>query len=129
MGLAAKSSSSRNRWDAAISVRSGLVFERAFIYGKLGVVWGKFDYAFDDIDPSPYTERGSATFTGVLIGAGFEYALTDNWTTKFEYNYIDYGNKIVDFTFTDCNPCVSGTYRQTVKEVKQIAKMGVNYKF
>ena len=121
--------SSRNRWDAAISVRSGLAFERAFIYGKLGVVWGKFDYAFDDIDTDPYSERGSATFAGVLIGAGFEYALTDNWTTKFEYNYIDYGNKVVDFTFTDCNPCVSGTYRQTVKEVKQIAKVGVNYKF
>ena len=45
--------SSRNRWDAAISVRSGLAFERAFIYGKLGVVWGKFDYAFDDIDLTP----------------------------------------------------------------------------
>ena len=36
----------------------------------------------------------------MLIGVGFEYALTDNWTTKFEYNYIDYGNKIVDFTST-----------------------------
>ena len=66
----------------------------------------------------------------MLIGAGFEYALTDNWTTKFEYNYIDYGNKIVDFTFTDCNPgCVTGAFRQTLKEVKQIAKVGVNYKF
>jgi outer membrane immunogenic protein len=124
-----EAASSRNRWDAAISVRSGLAFERAFIYGKLGAVWGKFDYAFDDIDPAPYTERGSANFTGVLIGAGFEYALTDNWTTKFEYNYIDYGNKIVDFTFTNCNPCVTGSFRQTLKEVKQIAKVGVNYKF
>jgi outer membrane immunogenic protein len=120
---------SRNRWDAAISVRSGLAFERAFIYGKLGVVWGKFDYSFDDVDTNPFTERGSATFTGVLIGAGFEYALTDNWTTKFEYNYIDFGNKIVDFTFTDCNPCTTGSFRQTIKEIKQIAKVGVNYKF
>ena len=122
--------SSQNRWDAAIAVRSGLAFERAFIYGKLGVVWGKFDYAFDDIDASPHAERGSATFTGVLIGAGFEYALTDNWTTKFEYNYIDYGNKIVDFTDTECNPvCTASSFRATVKEVKQIAKVGVNYKF
>jgi outer membrane immunogenic protein len=122
-------SSSRNRWDAAVSLRAGLAFERAFIYGKLGVVWGKFDYAFDDIDTSPFTERGSATFTGVLLGAGFEYALTDNWTAKFEYNYLDFGDKVVDFTFTDCNPCVTGTERFTVKEIKQIAKVGVNYKF
>ena len=39
---------------------------------------------------------------GVLIGAGFEYALTDNWTAKFEYNYLDFGDKVVDFTQTSC---------------------------
>jgi outer membrane immunogenic protein len=125
--------SSRNRWDGAISLRSGFAFERAFIYGKLGVVWGKFEYAIDasNNNPSTFTSRGDATFTGLLIGAGFEYALTDNWTTKFEYNYLDYGNKVVDFAFTDCNfgVCVSGTERFTVKEVKHIAKVGVNYKF
>jgi outer membrane immunogenic protein len=123
--------SSRNRWDGAISLRSGLAFERAFIYGKLGVVWGKFEYADDQIDAADtFTGRGSATFTGVLIGAGFEYALTDNWTAKFEYNYLDFGDKVVDFTLTSCTPgCTTGTSRFTVKEVKQIAKVGVNYKF
>jgi outer membrane immunogenic protein len=123
--------SSRNRWDGAISLRSGLAFERAFIYGKLGVVWGKFEYAEDNIFfGDTVTTRGSATLTGVLIGAGFEYALTDNWTTKFEYNYIDYGDKVVDFTFTRCDPaCATGTFRESIKEIKQIAKVGVNYKF
>jgi outer membrane immunogenic protein len=123
---------SRNRWDGAVSVRSGVTFDRAFVYGKLGAVWGKFDY--DSLFTSTFqntTVTASATITGVLIGVGFEYALTDNWTTKFEYNYIDYGNKIVDFTETECIPalCVTGTFRQTVKERKQIAKIGINYKF
>jgi outer membrane immunogenic protein len=123
---------SRNRWDGAVSVRSGVAFDRAFIYGKLGAVWGKFDY--DALFSSPFgttTVIGSSTITGVLIGVGFEYALTDNWTTKFEYNYIDYGNKIVDFTETECIPglCATGTFRQTVKERKQLAKLGINYKF
>jgi outer membrane immunogenic protein len=122
---------SRNRWDAAISVRSGVAIERAFIYGKLGAVWGKFDYSTDrSFSNGSDTERGDAIFTGVLIGVGFEYALTDNWTTKFEYNYIDYGNKIVNFTFVDCNPgCVTGSFSAAIKEVKQIVKLGVNYKF
>jgi outer membrane immunogenic protein len=125
---------SRNRWDGAISVRSGVAFDRAFVYGKLGVVWGKFDYTIDasfDVDES-LTVRGNATHTGVLIGVGFEYALTDNWTTKFEYNYIDYGNKIVDFTSTFCEVggvCETEITRQTVKERKQLAKLGLNYKF
>jgi outer membrane immunogenic protein len=123
---------SRNRWDAAVSVRSGLAFDRAFVYGKLGAVWGKFDY--DEHVASGFffsaSSTGSATITGVLIGVGFEYALTDNWTTKFEYNYIDYGNKIVEFLGTECDPvCASATFRQTVKEVKQLAKLGINYKF
>lgn len=124
-------SSSRNRWDGAISLRSGLAFERAFIYGKLGAVWGKFDYAFDQSFPGfSESTRGSATFTGVLIGAGFEYALTDNWTAKFEYNYLDFGDKVVDFTETQCSPgCGTIAFRETVKEVKQIVKVGVNYKF
>jgi outer membrane immunogenic protein len=78
-----------------------------------------------------FTERGNAIFTGVLIGVGFEYALTDNWTTKFEYNYIDYGNKVVNFTET-CPACGAPqvtTFSQSIKEIKQIAKIGVNYKF
>jgi outer membrane immunogenic protein len=125
---------SRNRWDGAISVRSGVAFDRAFIYGKLGAVWGKFDYTEDAFDAGgdTFTRRGDAIFAGVLIGVGVEYALTDNWTTKFEYNYIDYGNKIVNFTNVECDVgvgCFTSTNRQTIKEVKQIAKIGVNYKF
>ena len=114
-------------------MRSGVTFDRAFIYGKLGAVWGKFDYTLDaQFSPtSNGTVRGDAVITGVLIGVGFEYALTDNWTTKFEYNYIDYGNKIVNFTETQCDflGCFTDTFSQTVKERKQIAKIGVNYKF
>jgi outer membrane immunogenic protein len=104
----------------------------AFVYGKLGAVWGKFDHDSHFIDGSfSGSATGNATITGVLIGVGFEYALTDNWTTKFEYNYIDYGNKIVEFLATECDPggCASDTFRQTVKERKQLAKLGINYKF
>jgi outer membrane immunogenic protein len=125
-------SQSRNRWDGAISVRSGVAFDRAFVYGKLGAVWGKFDYTLDvSSSDDSTTVRGNATIVGVLLGVGFEYALTDNWTTKFEYNYIDYGNKIVDFTVVDCEVglCTTETFRQTVKERKQLAKLGVSYKF
>jgi outer membrane immunogenic protein len=125
---------SRNRWDGAISVRSGVAFDRAFIYGKLGVVWGKFDYTRDQTDTGIFggteTIRGDAIATGVLLGVGFEYALTDNWTTKLEYNYIDYGNKIVNFTEVDCEAvCETRTFSFTVKERKQFIKLGVNYKF
>jgi hypothetical protein len=38
----------------------------------------------------------------------------------------------VNFTDTDCNAigvCTTTTFSQTVKERKQLAKIGVNYKF
>jgi outer membrane immunogenic protein len=124
-------SHAHNRWDGAISVRSGVAFDRAFIYGKLGAVLGKFDYdqSFSFLSQSS-TTQGSKTFPGVLIGVGFEYAFTDNWTAKFEYNYIDFGNQVVAFAETSCNPgCIASTFSETVKETKQIAKIGLNYKF
>ena len=124
---------SRNRWDGTFAARAGVAFDRAFIYGKVGVAVGKFDYSSDRaFFPGSETIRGSATIAGVLIGVGFEYALTDNWTTKFEYDYIDFGNKIVDFTDTSCNGigvCTTTTFSSTQKERKQLAKIGVNYKF
>jgi len=122
----------RNVWDGAISVRAGLtVFERAFIYGKLGGVVGKFKYSAYEFEPnSSFSETGSATITGVLMGLGLEYALTNNWTAKIEYNLIDYGNKIVNFTEVSCNPgCVTSPFSQTIKERKELIKLGVNYKF
>jgi outer membrane immunogenic protein len=124
-------SNARNIWDGAISVRSGFAFDRAFVYGKVGAIVGKFEYDRSSFGPgSSQTGNGSKIFPGVLMGVGFEYALTDNWTTKFEYNYIDFGNQDVNFTQT-CDPaaCAVPTFTTTVKEIKQIAKIGVNYKF
>jgi outer membrane immunogenic protein len=123
---------SRNVWDAALSVRSGVAIERAFIYGKLGVVWGRFEYSETfNSGPNLFTESGNAIYPGVLIGVGFEYALTDRWTAKFEYNYIDYGNRYVDFIHVNCNPAFCNTFTSSdvLKETKQLAKLGVNYKF
>jgi outer membrane immunogenic protein len=124
---------SRNRWDATLAARAGVAFDRAFIYGKVGLAVGKFDYSTDQafVPNQTFTERGSAVFAGVVMGVGFEYAFTDNWTAKFEYDYIDFGNKVVNFTDVRCNGGVCATTfpNFTVKERKQIAKIGVNYKF
>ena len=68
---------------------------------------------------------------GVLIGAGFEYAFFDNWTAKFEYNYIDYGERQVTFTTVECTGGVcatTGAFSENHKERKQIAKLGLKSK-
>lgn len=123
---------SRNPWDGAVSARAGVAFDRTLIYGKLGVVLGKFDYSANTSSsaPSTDTQSGNALFTGVLLGVGFEYALTDNWTAKLEYNYIDYGTTIVDLSEVSCDMgCVSYADSNAIKESEQLVKIGVNYKF
>jgi outer membrane immunogenic protein len=124
---------SRNLWDAALSVRAGLAIERALVYGKLGAVWGRFEYSVNNPHGGDHlpTVDGKGDFVGVLIGVGFDYALTDKWIARFEYNYIDYGNKMVNFTEIHCDPVCPppSSFRETVREIKQLAKIGLSYKF
>jgi opacity protein-like surface antigen len=37
----------------------------------------------------------SATLDGLLIGLGLEYAFFNNWTAKFEYDYLGFDSKNV----------------------------------
>ena len=74
------------------------------------------------------TTRGNATLDGLLIGIGLEYALTNNWTAKFEYDYLGFGAKNVVFT-TTCPACVPFNQTTSVSADKHIFKVGINYLF
>lgn len=122
----------RNKYDLTLAGRIGVAYERAFIYGKLGWAWGAHDFSYGYNYPNnySYSESGSATLNGPLFGVGLEYALTNNWTVKGEYNYINYGLGGVDFCGnysyqTACN------YRwsESWSSQKHIFKFGVNYLF
>ena len=39
--------------------------------------------------------------TGWTVGAGIEYGITPNWSIAAQYNYIDLGDKDVNFTGAD----------------------------
>ncbi len=123
------SASIKNKWDFDIAGRFGVAFERALVYGKAGWVFGGFDWNFTTVD-GVFSDRASATMNGLLIGVGLEYAFLNNWTAKFEYDYLGFGAKNVTFnsTCTACNP-VNQTFIQSVSADKHIFKVGVNYKF
>jgi outer membrane immunogenic protein len=126
---------SRNLWDAGLSVRSGLAFERAFVYGKLGAVFGRFEYSdvhFHTPPSDSHDIRARTNLVGVLIGTGFEYAITNNWSARFEYNYIHYGTRSVNFTGQSCDgggTCVPVNFSDPVREIKQLARFGLSYRF
>jgi outer membrane immunogenic protein len=124
----------KNRWDYDIAARFGIAFDRALVYGKAGWVAGRFDWNAADVNCGIFcsTTQGSATLDGLLIGLGLEYAFFNNWTTKFEYDYLGFGSKNVVFTTscpTFCFPSPTFTHTQNVSADKHIFKVGLNYKF
>jgi len=109
----------RNRWGADLALRVGLAIDRALIYGKAGAALGSFDFKFEDTG-NGFFQRGRSTNSGLLLGAGLEYAFAPSWTAKLEYNVIDFVAKDVTFN-TDVIESESAK--------KQIVKLGVNYRF
>ena len=64
-------------------------------------------------------DRGKGTLSGWTIGAGFEFALTQNWSAKAEYMYYNLTGDIAQ-------PAVGA---QDVEVNGQLVRIGVNYRF
>jgi outer membrane immunogenic protein len=131
-GTLLESASIKNKWDYDVAGRIGVAFDRALVYGKAGWVAAGFDWHAADTNCGSFctVTQGSATLSGLLIGVGLEYAFTNNWTTKFEYDYLGFGSKNVGFT-TLCVTTIScsAATTQNVSADKHIFKVGVNYLF
>jgi outer membrane immunogenic protein len=125
------STSIRNKWDYDFAGRFGIAVDRALIYGKAGWVFGGFDWNWATVGlNSGFSTQGSATLDGLLIGLGLEYAFTNNWTAKFEYDYLGFDAKNVRFN-NFCAFCIptTSTSTQNVSADKHIFKVGLNYLF
>ena len=114
--LAGDSIEAKTDYLAATRARLGVAWERALFYAAGGLETGMFDVT------STYVSRGgggspAASFTdtnklhfGFNIGAGFEYAVTNNVFIGAEYRYIDLGKETYNLgAFTP-----SGLSAQTV---------------
>ncbi|WP_412058481.1 outer membrane protein [Bartonella sp. DGB2] len=57
---------------------------------------------------------------GLTVGAGFDFAITDNVLARAEYRYNDFGSK--DFTFSETNKV---KYALTDQDIR----VGIAFKF
>lgn len=92
LGAEASVGSYTKRADLRYSVAgtAGLrVLESGLLYGKAGYAW------LDNVDSN--AGRG---IDGLLVGGGYEHALTDNFSLRAEYRYIDWkgGRRFPDNT-------------------------------
>jgi outer membrane immunogenic protein len=101
--------------------RAGVAVDRALIYVTGGLAYGKINQSWGysgDIDDFV----SNKTRFGYTVGAGVEYALTQNVSVKLEGIYADLGKVTVTDTFGD-------GYRTRFENTATMLRAGVNYRF
>lgn len=80
----------RQDWLGDINLKLGFAVDRALIYGTGGIAFTNFKLT----QPvgAPPADFGSHSRTGWTIGAGVDYAFTNNWVAGLQYKYYDFGS-------------------------------------
>lgn len=78
-------------WAGSVRAKVGYAFDRALIYAAGG--WTATS-GYVDVDAADFDE--SETFHGWTLGAGVDYAVTDNMFLRAEYRYNDFGDKDIE---------------------------------
>lgn len=103
----------------SLRARLGYAMGPTLLYATGGLAVAHFRTNYDD---GVTNDSSSNTKAGWTLGAGVEYAFTQNWTTRVEYRYSDFG------TFTD-NPATDSGYLYPTDVTTQSVRVGVSYKF
>jgi len=115
---------------STFAARFGVAADHALFYGKAGGAWTQEEFDLSGTDPTLGTLSGSNNFSrlGWMVGAGAEYAITNNLTVKAEYNYIDFGSQTETLNANTSN-FGPATAVVTTKPTMNVVKVGVNWLF
>lgn len=141
-----QTNSVRQNWLGTVRARAGFAADRALIYATGGFAYGNARVSSSvpvtSVDFSPeageqatvnVTWAGTKTATkfGYTIGAGLEYAVTDNWILRAEYLYYNLGdvNVIGQPSATLVNGNVLSPSSTKVRIDGNMARLALSYKF
>ena len=101
-------------WVSTFAARFGYAFDRWLVYSKVGGAWAHASATVTSgINGITFGSISvDQTASGWMLGVGTEYALSNNWSAKVEYNMMDFGN---DSPFAD--------------NKFHVFKAGINYRF
>jgi outer membrane immunogenic protein len=125
--------SSSNRWITTLAARFGVALDHSLIYVKAGGGWvGNNSLTVTNQTTGVSLTCGNLTSCGNngggwLVGAGWEYAVTNNWTVKLEYDFLGLGNRT--FSVPATAPFLAGDTLSSTNRDVQMAKIGFNYLF
>lgn len=123
--------STQTEWFGTLRARFGYAKERALFYVTGGLAFADTDYSLTASNPTfgTVTITDSDVREGYVLGAGAEYMLNQNWTMKFEYQYLNFSDNLL-FNQSTFNGEATGTFYKTDAELDfHTLRVGVNRKF
>jgi len=109
----------------SLTARLGYAVDHWLFYGKGGVAWTNDKYSVTGVFTGiPFDAEGLGMRTGWTAGAGVEWAFTNDWSARLEYDYYDFGHSNV--LMSDATNAFASivTYRQSA----QMVKLGLNFR-
>lgn len=108
-------------WQGAARARIGYAFDRLMIYAAGGASFTEYERRV--YDGAGLSERLTSARTGWNIGAGVNFAFTDNLILGAEYRYTDFGRN--RFASSGAFPGLTGSQELTT----HAARASIAYKF
>jgi len=124
------STSFKTHYLATAAPRIGYAWGRFLPYITGGLAVGDLHLFQDihDVDAPPLGERGNKTQNnaGWMVGGGLQYALTDHWSVRGQYIFVDLGDVDFNSHFAN-NPPFTGHHEAELREHN--ASFAIIYKF
>ena len=125
--------SSRLDQFSTLRARFGLTSDRTLVYVTAGPAWGHIDASLGDCPNCsnaglPFAIASDSSFhIGIALGAGVEYALTQNWILRGEYMHLDFSTTDTVFKHASTGIPFDGV-RARSTATADLARLGISYK-
>ena len=125
--------SSRLDQFSTLRARFGLTSDRTLVYVTAGPAWGHIDASLGDCPNCsnvglPFAIASDSSFhVGIALGAGVEYALTQNWILRGEYMHLDFSTTDTVFKHASTGIPFDGV-RARSTATADLARLGISYK-
>jgi outer membrane immunogenic protein len=133
LGGLATTAGSEMSYLGTLRARLGFAADRFLVYVHGGLAYGNPQNTAAVAAAGPGALWGgssSASRFGYAVGAGVEYALTNNWTARLEYMYYDLGRRTVTAVPLNAAAAATGVaYQARFENNGSIVRGAINYKF